>query len=134
MAVEDRFIQKLSSFQLKPPECVRCLLFFPTVMIVPPPVAMETCIIDAPVKTETVSAVGLPETHLVADQVPLLVVVVLTEDLCFVRGEIHCVLKQEVQLVEDKFPLMRIHMGLENVSPSETSPNNYHPLNLLPNL
>lgn len=79
-------------------------------MIVPP-VAMETCIIDAPVKTETVSAVALPSTHLVTDQIPLLVVVVLTENLCFVRGEIHRVLKQEVQLVEDKFPLMTNHIG-----------------------
>lgn len=35
------------------------------------------------------------QTHLVTDQIPLLLVVVLTEELHFVRRKIHCVLKTE---------------------------------------
>lgn len=100
------------------------LLFFPTVMIIPV-VAMETCIIDAPVSSEMVSTGSLPDTHLIADQIPLLVVVVLTENLRLVCWKVHRVLKHKIRFAEDKFLLTGIPLksvGLENVSPSETSP------------
>lgn len=85
------------------------LLFFPTVMIVPA-VAMETCIIDAPVRTEMVLTDCPPETHLIADQIPLLVVVVLTENLHFVWWKVHGVLKEKIRFDEEKFLLTRIQL------------------------
>lgn len=72
-----------------------------------------------------VSAVCRPQTHLITDQIPLFVVVVLTENLHFVWRKVHCVLKQKIRFGEDKFLLMRIQLqdvGLENVTPSESSP------------
>lgn len=77
-------------------------------MIVPA-VATETCIIHGPVKTEALSAVCRPQTHLVTDQIPLLVVVVLAENLHFVWREIHRALKQRIP--EVKFLLTRIQIS-----------------------